>query len=234
MRAHFQLSGQELCAVIFLSWLFNLTIILYHLQYIQPHSFTCGAFLSGSHGQAGKHWSVFQVLVFHSHSPSCQQPALELARPLVLGHGCISVSTQTSRHGDVWLGTDGASSLHTLLLGLSRDVGQQHFNRLWLEGVCAWDHNQHPLWMTAFPQEFLLGLFFIHYFCLGSLGFCLHPEMLGEQRLRCHPLCALPTEPEPLQLLWKNLTPFSHQFSHWHVAYLSLLCSQALDPETVS
>lgn len=36
-----------------------------------------GAFLSGSCGQAEKCCSVFQALVFHSHSLSCRQPALE-------------------------------------------------------------------------------------------------------------------------------------------------------------
>lgn len=79
MHTHFQLSGKELCAATVLAWLCNLTIILCHLEDMEPQKF---AFLSESHWQAEKCWSGFQKPMFHSCSSSPWEPASKSAGPL--------------------------------------------------------------------------------------------------------------------------------------------------------
>lgn len=78
-HTHFQPSGKKLCVAMFLAWISNLTIILYHVEVIMPRKF---AFLSESRRQAEKCWSGSQRPMFHSCSSSPWKPASKSARPL--------------------------------------------------------------------------------------------------------------------------------------------------------
>lgn len=96
MHAHFQLSGKELCAAMFFA------LPISQLFYIIYNTFSLGvllwgAFLSGSCRQAEKCCSVFQALVFHSHSPSCRQPALESASSLAGSGSWLCFSGYTNQ-----------------------------------------------------------------------------------------------------------------------------------------